>query len=222
MEVKDALAKRQSIRAYLPKPVPRDMIVRILEAAGMAPSGVNMQPWKVVVVQGEAKQKLGEAVERAFLDGVDDPAEYQYYPEKWVEPFKGRRMACGIQMFETIKLERSDKEGRKAQWASNYRAFDAPVVIYLLMNETLGEGGFLDYGIFIQSIMLAAQEEGLGTCVQAALADYPGIVKKAIGYEGNEYRLIGGIAMGYADMEAPVNNYRTPRAKVEDFTTFID
>ena len=222
MRVKEALANRQSIRAYLPKPVHNDVIVRVLEAASKAPSGVNMQPWKVVVVRGEAKRKLGEAVEDAFMNGVEDPAEYQYYPENWAEPFKGRRMACGIQMYDAIRLERSDKEGRKAQWASNYRAFDAPVVFYFLMHETLGEGGFLDYGIFIQSLMLAAQEEGLGTCVQAALADYPGIVKIAIGYEDKGYRLIGGMAMGYADMGAPVNNYRTPRADVAEFTTFIE
>ncbi len=222
MDVKEALAKRQSIRAYRPEPVAREVIERILEAAGKSPSGVNMQPWEIVVVQGQAKDALCQKVEKAFLEDLDDPADYQYYPEKWIEPFKSRRMACGLQMYEALGIERKDKERRKGQWAANYRAFDAPVVIYFLMKNHFGEGTYLDFGMFIQSIALAAVEEGLGTCIQAALADYPTIVKEAIGYADKDHRLVCGMALGYPDMEHPSNTYRTPREPISAFTTFID
>ncbi len=221
MNVHEALTKRQSVRAYLPKTVEPEKLMRVLESAAKSPSGVNMQPWEVVVVQGKAKQGLDAAVEKAYNDNVVETPDYQYYPEKWVEPFKGRRMATGKQMYEALDVKREDKERRKSLWAANYRAFDAPVVLYFFLHESLGEGGFLDYGMFLQSLMLAAVEEGLGSCAQGALAEYPSIVKQAVGFEGKPYRLIGGMALGYPDPDAPINNYRTPRESVESFTTFI-
>ena len=221
MDVKEALTKRYSVRAYLPKAVEPEKLMRILDAARHAPSGVNMQPWQVVVLQGDAKRRLDKSVEQAYLENIVEEPDYHYYPEKWVEPFKGRRMATGKQMYDALEVKREDKERRKTLWAANYRAFDAPAVLYFLLHESLGEGGFLDYGMFLQSIMLAAVEEGLGSCAQGALAEYPSIVKKAIGYEGKPYRLIGGMALGYPDPDAPINRYRTPREAVESFTTFI-
>ncbi|MDH5634106.1 MAG: nitroreductase [Gammaproteobacteria bacterium] len=221
MLVSEALQKRKSVRAFLPKPVEKHTIERILQAAGHAPSGVNSQPWQVAVVTGETRQKLQEKTEAAFRSGADKSMGYHYYPLTWIEPYKGRRKATGLQMYSTLGIGREDKQRQIDQWAANYRAFDAPVMLLFFLDPVMEKGSFIDYGIFLQSIMLAAVEEGLATCPQAALGEFPEIVLQTLGYP-EDWLVIGGMALGYEDTDALVNSYRTPREEIASFTRFFE
>ena len=220
MNVIDALRQRKSTRAFLPTAVERDKIVAILDAARHAPSGSNAQPWQVAVVEGRTKEALTRAMVEEFrLHGPGD-MDYHYYPLEWHEPYKRRRVVCGSQLYAALAIERHDKERRLEQWVANYRGFDAPVILFFFIDKALQKGSYLDFGMFLQSLMLAAVEEGLATCAQAALGQYQLLVKKALGY-GPETILLCGMALGYEDTAAPVNNYRTEREEVATFTRFF-
>ena len=219
MNVIEALQQRKSVRAFLDKEVEEYKINVILTAASHAPSGTNTQPWQVSVVTGETKQKLQKQIERNFREGDKGKADYHYYPEEWIEPYKSRRIACGIQMYSALKIEREDKQRQMNLWAANYRAFDAPVMLLFFMDICMQKGSFMDYGMFLQSIMVAAVEQGLATCPQASLADYPEIIKTALDYPQNTV-LLCGMSLGYEDKNALVNSYRTPREKVSAFTKY--
>lgn len=217
MNVSEALQLRKSVRAFLNKDVEEYKIDAILSAASHAPSGTNTQPWQVAVVTGESKQKLQSQIENSFRQGNKAAADYQYYPKEWLEPYKSRRRACGLQMYSTLKVTKEDKQQQQNLWAANYRAFDAPVMLLFFMDECMETGSFLDYGMFLQSIMLAAVEQGLATCPQASLADYPEIIKTTLNYPQSNI-LICGMALGYEDKNALINSYRTPREEVHSFS----
>ena len=221
MNLVDALQQRKSTRAFLQKAVDKEKIVAILEAARHAPSGANAQPWQVAVVSGKKKAELDKAMENTFRENGQGTMDYNYYPQEWHEPFKRRRVACGAQLYSALNIERHDKERRLEQWVANYRAFDAPVVLFFFIDPALQKGSFLDYGMFLQSLMLAAVAEGLATCPQAALGQYPKLVKDFLGYS-QDMILVCGMALGYEDKDAPVNNYRTEREEVEVFTRFFE
>lgn len=221
MKVTEALTRRKSTRAFLSKAVEIEKIKRILNAARHAPSGANTQPWQVAIVMGDKKHQLEQLIENAFRSGVKAKMDYQYYPCEWQEPYKERRKATGVQLYTALKIAREDKEKRQDQWAANYRAFDAPVMLFFFMDPIMQTGSFVDYGVFLQSIMLAAIEEGLASCPQAALGEYPKIVKETLGYP-DESILVCGMALGYEDTKAPVNSYRTPREEVDIFTRFFE
>jgi nitroreductase len=221
MNIIEALSQRKSVRAFQDKPVSREKIVRILEAARHAPSGTNAQPWQVAVVTGKKKDELTLAMESAFRKDGISLMDYTYYPLEWKEPYKKRRVSCGAQLYSALNIERRDRAGRIEQWIANYRGFDAPAILFFFLDSVMKKGSFLDYGMFIQSVMLAALEEDLATCPQAALGQYPALIKDALGYS-RETILICGMAIGYEDKDAPVNNYRTPREEVETFTKFFE
>jgi len=221
MNIFETLNKRKSVRAFLDQAVEKEKIIKILDAARHAPSGVNTQPWQVAVVMGESKKRLQSKIETAFREGNKGQADYSYYPTQWKEPYKSRRKECGLLMYKTLKIERSDTQRQTDQWAANYRAFDAPVMLLFLMDEGMQTGSYLDYGMFIQSVMLAAVELGLATCPQASIADYPKIVKSELGYD-NDKVLLCGMAMGYEDTKSIINSYRTTRENVESFTEYFD
>ncbi|MCW9027632.1 MAG: nitroreductase [Kangiella sp.] len=221
MKVSEAIKQRQSIRAYQARAVESDKITRIFDVARHAPSGVNTQPWQVAVVSGESKQQLQQKLEDAFRNGEKSQMAYQYYPVSWEPPYKARRLACGLALYGALEIGREDKQRQLDQQAANFRSFDAPVMLLFFMAPNMSTGSYLDYGMFLQSIMLAAEEEGLATCPQASLAEYPHIVKQQLGYS-EEAVLICGMALGYADKEAVVNSYRTERESVESFTRFFE
>lgn len=221
MNVIEALEQRKSTRAYLDKAVDKAIINNILNAASHAPSGTNTQPWQVAVVSGETKIKLQQQLESEFRSGNKGRMEYQYYPLQWQPPYKDRRRACGLQMYSTLDIQREDKQKQLDQWAKNYRAFDAPVMLFFFIDAVMEKGSYLDYGMFLQSVMLAAVEQGLATCPQAALAEYPDIVKQHLGY-ADDCILLCGMALGYEDKAAPVNSYRTPREEADNFSRYFD
>ncbi|MEN2495212.1 MAG: Chloronitrobenzene nitroreductase [Hyphomicrobiaceae bacterium hypho_1] len=221
MNIKEAIVGRQSVRAFLPKKeVPREIIEKILEIAGRAPSGCNIQPWKVYVITGEKKIALSKAC-LAHHDAGDPPKrEYNYYPKTWSSPYIERRRECGWGLYANLNISKDDKELMHVQHGRNYLFFDAPVGLFITLDRDLELGSWLDTGMFIQSIMLAARQFGLETCPQAAFCNYFETVIEHIGAPMKEILVIG-MSMGYPDPNSCVNNYRTSRISVNEFTTFI-
>ncbi|NOZ37238.1 MAG: nitroreductase [Gammaproteobacteria bacterium] len=221
MDILQAISGRQSIRAYLNTTVDNKILRDILDVARWTPSGVNTQPWQVVVVQGESKQAIGDRIIAARENGQKENPDYAYYPEKWVEPWRSRRLQCGLSMYKALGISREDEEKRKQAWYRNYHFFGAPVGLLFFLDKKLTTGSLLDMGLFLQSIMLAAHHYGLATCPQAALAEYPDIIRDCLQLSADQH-LLGGMALGYADMNHPINQYRLPRCEVEEFTRWYD
>ena len=220
MEVSEAILARKSVRAFLDKPVARETIERILAVARYAPSGTNTQPWRVAVLSGESMQQLQQQIVDHFTANGPGKADYNYYPQQWRAPYIDRRRACGLQLYKTLGIKKEDKVRQREQWVANYRAFGAPVMLLFFMESDLEAGSYMDYGMFLQSIMLAAQGEGLATCPQASVADFPGVVREFLGYDESMLMLCG-IALGYEDTDALVNSYRTPREPLDNFVEYF-
>jgi nitroreductase len=221
MDVYEALISRKSVRAFLNRAVEKEKIVSILKTSKHSPSGVNMQPWLVYVVSGKTKSKIEAKIIDAFENGEKANMDYAYYPMQWNEPYKSRRKSTGLLMYQTLKIAKDDKEKQKEQWKANYRAFNAPVVLYFFIDSSLEKGSWLDYGMFLQSVMLSATELGLGSCTQASLVEYPDIVREEL-HVGKDKILLCGMAIGYEDTNAVINSYRTDRVSLEEFTKFYD
>lgn len=164
MTVMESLKKRKSVRAFIDKIVEIEKIEKILESAILCPSGVNMQPFEVCVVSGDKKLQIENKMIKAFDNNQKEKMDYQYYPLEWVEPFKSRRKEMGLLLYSTLDIKKEDKQRQIEQWKANYKAFGAPTVIYFFMDSSLEKGSYIDYGIFLQSIMLVATELGLATC----------------------------------------------------------
>ncbi len=219
--VLEAVQGRFSTRAFLEKSVPREIIEKVLEGASWSPSGANLQPWQVVVLTGSSKRALSDAILEAYDDGVEPKPEHPYYPQQWFEPYKTRRFETGMALYNALGIERKDKKRREQQWKANYRFFDAPVGLLFLVDRRLGKACWVDMGMFIQSLMLVAREYQLATCPQAALGDYPDIIRKELNLD-ESLTIICGMAIGYADEQHPVNNYRTERESVASFTRWFE
>jgi len=219
MNTIETIKQRKSVRAFLKKGVELEKIKTILETAKHSPSGVNMQPWQVAVVSGDKKKTIENQMIEAFKNNELERMEYNYYPLKWEEPYKSRRKETGLLMYSTLNIKKEDKEKQFSQWLKNYTAFNAPVVLYFFIDNSLEKGAYLDYGMFLQSIMLSAVELGLSTCTQAALAQYPDIVKKELGIEDDKI-LLCGMALGYEDKKDIINSYRTSRINLDEFVKF--
>lgn len=217
MNIIEAIRGRTSTRAFLDQPVARETIEAVLEAARWAPSGGNTQPWEVAVVTGDLKREIGDRMVEALRSGDKGNADYQYYAHRFPEPYRTRRFDCGMALYQALGIKRKDKEARGQQWEKNYHGFDAPVELFFFVDEALEMGSWVDTGMFIQTVMLAARAHELETCPQAALAEYPDIVRDVLKLPHGK-KLVCGVAMGYPDREAPVNLYRTERAPVDEFT----
>ena len=217
--VLNVIRQRQSVRAYLDKAVTNDQIQQILETARWAPSGVNTQPWQVIIVRGQTKQAITDRLTAARQAELPPEPDYAYYPNEWEEPYANRRVECGRALYTALKIERRDKEAKLQAWYNNYHFFGAPVGLLFFIDKRMNQGSWLDMGMFLQNIMLAAQACGLATCPQASLAEYPAIIRQILGMQ-DEYAMICGMSLGYADSHHPVNQYRLDRAPVEDFTSW--
>jgi nitroreductase len=218
----EAIVTRQSIRAFLPREVPRATVEEILRVAARAPSGTNIQPWKVHVLAGEAKAELSRRVLAAF----DDPEErrhhtreYAYYPEKWASPYIDRRRKIGWDMYGLLGIGKGDFDKTHAQHGRNYAFFGAPVGMMITMDRIMERGSLIDCGMFLQGLMVAARARGLDTCPQAAFLEYHRIIAEVVGIPDNEM-LVCGLSLGWADTEARINTLRTEREPVEGFATF--
>ncbi|MDX8401914.1 MAG: nitroreductase [Mariprofundaceae bacterium] len=219
MDVRQALRARKSVRAFLDRPVPRWMVERVLDAARHAPSGANTQPWQVIAAAGSPRARIAARMRARFESGEAGAPDYPYYPERWFPPYDARRRDCGMRLYSALGIRRDDREARRRQWARNYDAFGAPVMLFFFLDRRLATGSFIDCGMFMQSLMLSAVEMGLATCPQAALAEYPDIVREELGV-GKGWLLVCGMALGYEDPAHPVNGWRTPREPVSAFARF--
>lgn len=213
---------RRSVRAFLPTPVPRETVLEILDVAARAPSGTNTQPWQVIVVTGQKKEALARDLIETALDPSRDEehtAEYHYYPEKWVPPYIGRRRKVGYDLYGLLGIAKGEKERMNRQFARNYAFFDAPVGLIFTIDRILGQGSWLDYGMFLQNVMLAARARGLDTCPQAAFAKYHRIIKRHLAIP-EERILLCGMALGHEDPSKVENSLRTEREPALSFSRF--
>lgn len=224
----DAIESRMSVRAFTKDQVDKDLVMSILNLSARAPSGTNTQPWKVYVLEGKVLKDLCTKVCAAY-DNIAANAdlakeyqpEYDYYPSKWFSPYIDRRRENGWGLYGLLGITKGDKEKMHAQHRKNFEAFGAPVCLFFTIDKELGKGSMLDYGMFLQNIMIAAKGEGLDTCPQAAWNDYAKIILPLIGAQTNEM-LVCGMALGYANKNEIVNTFHTPRVDAKDFTTWLN
>ncbi|TVR07940.1 MAG: nitroreductase [Salinarimonadaceae bacterium] len=214
-----AIEGRRSVRAFLPDPVPRAVIERILDIAARAPSGTNMQPWKAYALAGEEKERLSRALLAARDAGPPGGAEYRYYPPEFFEPYLSRRRKVGWDMYGLLDIARGDKERMHAQHGRNFVFFDAPVGIMFTIDRRLEIGSWLDYGMFLQNLLIAARAFGLEACPQAAFAPHQAVVREALAIPEAEI-VVCGVAIGREDKSAPVNRLVTEREPAAAFTDF--
>lgn len=222
--IDQVIRSRRSLRAFLPTPVSTEDITAILEVAARAPSGTNTQPWKVVVLRGASLQRLTQAILAAHNDpssANDHVEEYQYYPVEWRSPYIDRRRKVGWDLYALLNLMRENKAGMHAQHGRNYQFFDAPVGLIFTIDRVMEQGSWLDYGMFLQNIMLAARARGLDTCPQAAFTQYHRIIQDQLQLP-SEQMVVCGMSLGYADLTKIENTLMTERAPIAEFVRFLD
>lgn len=220
--VEDAIRSRRAVRGFLPDPVDPALLHRLLDLAAQAPSGTNMQPWRVHVLGPVAREKL----ETALIAALDDPThpsgeEYRYYPESFREPYLARRRKVGWDLYGLLGVGKGDQAGMRRQTEANLRFFGAPVALMVTIDRDLEIGSWLDLGMFVQTFLIAARGHGLDTCPQAIFARFHGVVRRELAIPDSEV-IVCGIALGKADPEAPANRLVPERAPVENFTNWHD
>lgn len=219
MSVSQALSARRSVRAFSDQAVTRETIAEILELAGKAPSGSNLQPWKVYALAGAEKERLSQAIyARAAENPAGDPPDVRMYPAGLGEPWRARRAVCGEIMYETLGIARDDKTARFAQGARNLSFFEAPVGLIVTMDRSLAECQILDMGIFVQSILLLAQERSLASCPQAAWTMWSTTIRETLEIPDNEMIMVG-ISLGYPASDAPAANIIQPRLPLDAYAS---
>ena len=216
MDVFQAIRDRASTRAFQDRPVPKEVIHQVLDTARWAPSGVNTQPWHVAVATGSTKKKISDALLEAHHSGQQSTPDYKYYADPFPRRYRARQVACGAALYGALGIQRDDKQARVNQWLKNF-----VVELFFFVEDTLEKGSWLDMGMFIQNVMLAVRGHGLETCPQFSMAEYPDIVRSILELP-DSLLLICGLAVGYADRDDPVNNYRTEREPVEKFAQWFE
>ena len=219
-----AITSRRAVRAVLPTPVPRDVVEAILTVAARAPSGTNIQPWRVHVLTGAAKAALTAAIRAAYDDPVERATHvepYVYYPTEWRSPYIERRRKLGWDLYGLLGIAKTDKARMHEQHGRNYAFFDAPVGMIFTIDAVLEQGSWLDYGTFLQNIMVAARGRGLDTCPQQAFTQFHRIIARHLGLRDDEI-VVCGMALGHADPHAPENRLVTEREPLDAFVRFVE
>jgi nitroreductase len=220
--VEQAIRNRRSVRAFLPDPVDPALVRHLLDLAAQAPSGTNMQPWKVRVLGPESRSRLESTLLKALDDPEFKPAEeYRYYPRTFAEPYLSRRRKVGWDLYGLLGVTKGDREGAKRHVAYNLRFFGAPVALMVTIDRSLEIGSWLDLGMFVQTLLIAAQGHGLDSCPQAIFAQFHPVVREVLAIPEGEV-VVCGIALGHADPDAPANRLVPEREPVESFTTWLD
>jgi nitroreductase len=220
--VEEAILSRRSVRAFKSDPVPRETVERILSVASRAPSGTNIQPWKVYVVGGEARDRLTRAMHEEFLRVGEEgmTREYEYYPSRWRDPYLSRRRKLGWDLYGLLGIRKGERDKTHRQHARNYLFFDAPVGLVFTLERDLPVGAWLDTGMFVQSVMLAARGLGLDTCPQAAIASAHAVLRRELPIPQAEI-VVCGMSLGYARADAVENTLVTEREAVSRFAAFF-
>jgi len=217
-----AIVSRRSIRAFLPTPVGQGEVHAILDVARHAASGMNTQPWRVHVLMGGTKERLSAAITAVDNDGEASAAltePYHYYPLEWVSPYVDRRRKVGWDLYGLLGITKGDKARMHAQHGRNYRFFDAPVGLIFTVNRVMQAGSLMDYGMFLQSVMVAARARGLDTCPQVAFTKFHRVIAAELGIPDTEM-VVCGMSLGYADPAGIENTLVTERESVDSFTTY--
>ena len=221
----EVLNTRSSKRAYLPKPVEKEIQEKILRAAAMTPSGANMQPWKVIAISNqEILKKVGDAVIEKMDEGIEHDQFIQYYPVKWVNPYKKRRVVTGAGLYKLMEVDRKDNETRIEMWKDNFRWFGAQTVFFVFTDKANideSQGALIDCGAYMQSIMLAAQEFGVDSCPQGSTTEFGKVIAEALDAPEN-LALLYSVVLGYSDKGSKINSYQPQRVSLEETVTFID
>ena len=219
-----AIKTRHSLRAFLPTPVPRQTVEDILEVASWAPSGTNTQPWQVHVMTGAALSRVAGRIQAAYLDPEQNAShkeEYAYYPTEWRSPYIDRRRKVGWDLYGLLGIAKTDKARMQHQHGRNFIFFDAPVGLMFTIDRVMQQGSWLDYGMFLQNIMVAARARGLHTCPQAAFTQFHRVIAEELQLNG-EQMLVCGMSMGFADPDAVENSLVTERAPVAEFARLLE
>jgi nitroreductase len=219
--VDDAITSRRSIRAFLDTPVDRATVDRLLAVASRAPSGTNMQPWQAIVLTGQALSDFGGQLETLALSGYQGESAWRYYPPKFREPYLSRRRKVGWDLYGALGIARGETDRMTAQHARNLRFFDAPVGMIFTIDADLEIGSWLDYGMFLQNVMVAARGLGLDTCPQAAFAPYHVEIRRLLAIPHDRH-VVCGMALGHADPDAPENRLATEREAPDAFTRYVE
>lgn len=222
--VEEAISSRRSIRAFLPTPVPQQTIENILDTAARAPSGTNIQPWKTYVLTGDSLAGLSQAILQVYNDpesAKDHTEEYAYYPREWVSPYIERRRKIGWDLYGLLGITRDDKQKMHQQHGRNYCFFDAPVGLMFTIDRVLEQGSWLDYGMFLQNIMIAARGIGLDTCPQAAFTPFHRVISECLNIPETQ-SVVCGMSLGYADPNAVENSLTTEREPLDHWVTFLN
>jgi nitroreductase len=215
-----AITSRRSVRRFLPNRVAPETVEAILDAAARAPSGTNMQPWRGYVLAGAPRDALIAAVQAAFDAGEPGhEQEVQYYPDSFFEPYLSRRRAVGWDLYGLLGIAKGEAVKMKAQHRRNFQFFDAPVGMIFTIDRRLATGSWLDYGMFLENVMTAARGRGLDTCAQAAWTHYHRAIRPVLGL-AEEETVVCGMALGYADPDAPENALVTNRTPARSFMRF--
>lgn len=221
-EIEQALLSRRSVRGYLRREVPDELVRRILALAARAPSGSNLQPWRVHVLRGEARTAFSAALRRAAAgEGGPHEEEYAYYPRIWREPYLARRRKLGYALYGLLGIERGDKLRMDSQHARNYDFFGAPVGLIFTIDRELEQGSWLDYGTFLQSVMIAARGAGLDSCAQQSFARFHGLIRQLLAIPAGQV-VVCGMALGWADPAERANQLRTERMPLPEFVIVHD
>lgn len=214
----EALRSRKSVRQYLSSSVPQGDVAQILAAARCAPSGANLQPGRFHVLTGAPLSELSLSLMKA-AQTQDSASEYSYFPHPMPTDLKAKQRAAGFALYQALGIERRDIVGRKQQFDKNYRFFDAPVGIVVTIHKDMGKGCFMDLGMALMALFLAAEDSGYGTTGIGAIANHGPTAHGVLGL-GDDEVVVCGVALGVEDTSAPVNQFRTTRDALDDFTTF--
>ena len=220
----DAIVNRSSKRAFLPKPVPRDIQEKILKTAAMTPSGANMQPWITYAISDENVLKnIGDAIIDKMNSGVENDQFIQYYPLNWKAPYKKRRIETGVGLYTLMGVDRKDVERRTKMWHDNFRWFGARTVFFVFTDKSMidgAQGALIDCGAYMQTIMLAAQEFGIDSCPQGSTTEFGRVVADVLKLSEN-LALLYSVVLGYEDKDAKINTYKPNRVGIEENVVFI-
>jgi len=221
MNIKEAIEKRSSVRAFTKEVPDIETIKAILKTAGTAPSGGNIQPWKVYVLKENAKNELSKKTLYNFDNGVQEDIEYDIYPKPLADEYKKRRYECGADMYNALAIGKDDLDSRFKQIRENYNFFGAPLGMIITIDKSFGKNGWGHVGMFLENLWLSAIDYGLGICLQESWSIYPKTVKEVTKHPDNEI-VWCGVAVGYEDSSNPINQYRTKREDLDSFVKFID
>lgn len=214
-------ASRHSTRAFLPRPVADELLHALLVCARQAPSGANLQPGRFIAVRGEARQTLSDRLVGAWRAGATETEDYDYFPSPMPLSLRRRQVAAAQALYGALGLAREDRAGRDRHFERNFRFFDAPVALIVTIDRAFGSGGYMDLGMTLYGLMLAAQAHGLASCAIGAMASYPGLIRDCLGLDADTL-IVCGMALGHADPEAAVNRARTGRCDLQEYFRVID